>query len=150
MDNSYVVHTSCELILSGGQQKAPAPPNNSDDDDTPAMKSFATKLCCCEREEDDSSDDDELRDKDALGLSHVGEAVHAVLGRQHGRHHHAQWNVTRGRLAGPVDDTPRDVWGTSAEPAMDNDDWFPQKMARIICRTEAWWCVATERPSGRP
>ena len=84
--------------------------------------------------------DDELCDKDATGLSHVGEAVHAVLGRRHRRHHHAQWNVTRGKVAGRVDDTPRDAWGTAGDqPWEGNDDWLPEKLADLIGRTEAFW-----------
>ena len=103
------------------------------------MNSFVDKLFC--RKHDDESSGDELFDKDAKNLSHVGEAVHAALGRHHNRHHHSQWNVTSGKIIGSVDDTPRSVWGTAADPQEDNDDWFPEKLAEIIGRTEAWWYV---------
>ena len=101
------------------------------------MNSFVNTLLC--RKHDDESSGDELHDKDAIGLSHVGDAVHKVLGRHHNRHHHSMWNVTRGRIIGSVDDTPKSVWDTASDPKEKNDDWFPEKLGSIISRTEAWW-----------
>ena len=101
------------------------------------MNSFVEKLC--NRHVCDESSGDELFDKDAVGLSHVGEAVHAVLGRKHNNHHYKMWNVTSGKIVGSVDDTPKNVWDTSADPSEDNDDWFPEKLGEIIQRTERWW-----------
>ena len=112
------------------------------------MNSFVDKLLC--RKHDDESSGDELHDKDARNLSHVGEAVHKVLGRQHNRSHHSQWNVTSGKIIGSVDDTPKSVWDTAADPGKDNDDWFPEKLAGIISRTEAWWYVEKNIPCMLP
>ena len=108
------------------------------------MNSFVTKLLC--RHECDESSGDELFDKDAKGLSHVGEAVHQVLGRHHNRHHHSQWNVTSGKIVGAVDDTPKNVWDKTSDPNLNNDDWFPEKIADIISRTEAWCDVLSLGP----
>ena len=111
------------------------------------MNSFVDKLLC--KKHDDESSGDELHDKDAVNLSHVGEAVHQVLGRHHNRYHHSQWNVTSGKIIGSVQDTPKSVWGKSADPMMDNDDWFPEKMADIISRTHAW-CDVSSHARYRP
>lgn len=108
------------------------------------MNSFVDKLLC--KKHDDESSGDELHDKDAVNLSHVGEAVHQVLGRHHNRYHHSQWNVTSGKIIGSVQDTPKNVWGKSSDPMMDNDDWFPEKMADIISRTHAWCDVMSLGP----
>ncbi|KAL7533188.1 hypothetical protein ACHAXR_005090 [Thalassiosira sp. AJA248-18] len=108
------------------------------------MNSFVDKLLC--RKHDDESSGDELFDKDAVGLSHVGEAVHAVLGRSHNRHHHSMWNVTRGNIIGSVDDTPKNLWDTAADPGNNNDDWFPDKLAEIIGRTQAWCDIMSLGP----
>mmetsp|Transcript_6969 Transcript_6969/g.15906 ORF Transcript_6969/g.15906 Transcript_6969/m.15906 type:complete len:358 (+) Transcript_6969:173-1246(+) len=108
------------------------------------MNSFVDTLLC--RKHDDESSGDELFDKDAVNLSHVGEAVHDVLGRHHNRSHHSQWNVTSGKIIGSVHDTPRKVWDTAANPEKDNDDWFPEKLANIISRTEAWCDIMSLGP----
>mmetsp|Transcript_29558 Transcript_29558/g.53613 ORF Transcript_29558/g.53613 Transcript_29558/m.53613 type:complete len:756 (-) Transcript_29558:108-2375(-) len=108
------------------------------------MNSFVDQLLC--RKHDDESSGDELHDKDAVNLSHVGEAVHQVLGRHHNRHHKSMWNVTTGKIIGSVDDTPKSVWDTAADPGTGNDDWFPEKLAEIIGRTEAWCDVMSLGP----
>ena len=101
------------------------------------MNSFVAKILC--QKHDDESSGDELHDKDAVDLSHVGEAVHKVLGRSHNRHHLDMWNVTSGKIIGSVDDTPKCVWDTKEDPNEDQGDWFPEKMGEIIGRTESWW-----------
>ena len=97
------------------------------------MNSFVEKLCC---QNDDGSSGDELWDADAVGLSHVGEAVHQALGRHHNHYHHKMWNVTSGKVVGSVHQTPMNLWGKSKEPKKNNDDWFPEKLAEIIGRAE--------------
>ena len=109
------------------------------------MNSFVDKLLCRKHDEEESSGD-ELFDKDATNLSHVGEAVHQALGRQHNRLHHSQWNVTSGRVIGSVDQTPKIDWNATTDPVMDNDDWFSEKLADIIGRTEAFCDVMSLGP----
>ena len=106
-----------------------------------SMNSFVETLFCCNKHECDESSGDELFDKDAKGLSHVGEAIHHVLGRHHNRHHHSMWNVTSGTVIGLVQDTPNNAFDTTADPPPNSDDWFPEKLCEIISRTEAWWYV---------
>lgn len=108
------------------------------------MNSFVDKLLC--RKHDDESSGDELFDEDAVGLSNIGEAVHSALGKHHNHHHHSMWNVTKGKIIGSVDDTPKSVWDTAADPGKDNDDWFPEKLAGIIKRTETWCDVMSLGP----
>ena len=112
---------------------------------TQGMNSFVDKLLCRKHDEEESSGD-ELFDKDATNLSHLGEAVHQALGRQHNRLHHSQWNVTSGRVIGSVDQTPKIDWGATTDPVMENDNWFPEKLADIISRTEAFCDVMSLGP----
>jgi hypothetical protein len=107
------------------------------------MNSFVEKICC---KYDEESSGDELWDKDAVGLTHVGEAVHKVLARHHNRYHHKMWNVTSGKVVGSVHQTPRNVWGSSKDPKENNDDWFPEKMAEMIGRTERWCDIMSLGP----
>ncbi|KAL7471356.1 hypothetical protein ACHAXS_011670 [Conticribra weissflogii] len=109
------------------------------------MASFVAKLFGLSQEEDDSSGE-EIFDKDAAGLSYVGEAVHDALRTKHGRHHHLMWNVTSGKVIGSVLQTPTNVWGNAADPEENHDDWFPQKMAEIISKTEAFCDVMSLGP----
>ncbi|KAL7544220.1 hypothetical protein ACHAWF_007601 [Thalassiosira exigua] len=108
------------------------------------MNSFVDLLFC--RKDEDESSGDEVADADGFGLSHVGEAVHTVLGKHHNRHHHSMWNVTRGKVVGSVDYTPKNVWDTSEDPRKGNDDWFPEKLAEIISRTKAWCDIMSLGP----
>mmetsp|Transcript_15693 Transcript_15693/g.33163 ORF Transcript_15693/g.33163 Transcript_15693/m.33163 type:complete len:578 (-) Transcript_15693:154-1887(-) len=108
------------------------------------MNSFVDKLFC--RKQDYESSGDEIHDTDAINLSHVGEAVHEVLGKRHNNHHHDMWNVTSGKIIGTVDDTPRNVWDTASDPETDNDDWFPEKLGEIISRTESWCDIMSLGP----
>jgi hypothetical protein len=108
------------------------------------MNSFVDKLCYCKV--NDESSGDELWDEDAVGLTHVGEAVHKVLGRHHNNYHHKMWNVTRGKVVGDVHQTPMNVWGGSKDPKKNNDDWFSEKMAEIIGRTERWCDIMSLGP----
>eukprot|EP01082_Thalassiosira_pseudonana_P007276 g6648.t1 g6648 contig23:953662-956452(+) len=109
------------------------------------MNSFVSKLSCC-KHDDDASSGDEIFDKDAVGLSHVGEAIHEELRKHHNRLHHSMWNVTSGKIIDSVHQTPNNVWDTKEDPAKDNDDWFPEKMADIIGRTEAWCDIMSLGP----
>ncbi|KAL7547626.1 hypothetical protein ACHAWF_010914 [Thalassiosira exigua] len=108
------------------------------------MNSFVDLLFC--RKHDDESYGDEICDRGAVGLSHVGEAIHTVLGKRHGRHHHSMWNVTRGKVIGSIDYTPKNVWDASDDPMSGNDDWLPEKLAEIISRTEAWCDIMSLGP----
>ena len=78
------------------------------------MNSFVNKLLC--KGDVDESSGAELWDEDAVGLTHVGEAVHKVLARHHNNYHHKMWNVTRGKVVGSVHQTPMNVWGSSKDP----------------------------------
>lgn len=108
------------------------------------MNSFVNKLLC--KGDVDESSGAELWDEDAVGLTHVGEAVHKVLARHHNNYHHKMWNVTRGKVVGSVHQTPMNVWGSSKDPKKNNDDWFPEKMAEIIGRTEKWCDIMSLGP----
>jgi hypothetical protein len=103
--------------------------------------------CCCKRKSISSKDTVRIEDEPcfdtegAASLSYVGQAVHSTLQKYHGRHKRTMWNLTSGRIVGQLDYTPRGVWDTSSEPGEVHDYWFPEKLAKIIGRTEAWWCV---------
>ncbi len=107
------------------------------------MNSFVDKICC---KKDDESSGDELWDEDAVGLTHVGEAVHKVLARHHSHYHHKMWNVTSGKVVGSIHQTPMNVWGCCKDPKENNDDWFPEKMGEIIGRTERWCDIMSLGP----
>jgi len=92
------------------------------------------------------SSGEEIHDDDAVNLSHVGDAVHRTLGQHHNRHHLRQWNVTSGKIVGSVQDTPRGVVDRAEDPATANDDWFPEKLAEIISRTESWCDIMSLGP----
>ena len=108
-------------------------------------------MSCCKRKSSSgkrSSQFDDIlyygksfTDKSATNLSYVGSAIYSTLQRNHLCHHGKMWNVTSGRVIGQVHYTPRDVWDKSSDPGEGHDDWFPEKMAEIIGRTEAWWYV---------
>jgi len=110
------------------------------------MNSFVENVLCCNKRDDSSDSGDELYDKDAKDLSYIGEAVHKVLGKSYNRLHHSQWNVTSGQIIGAVDDSPRDVWESSADPPQGNDDWLPEKMGALISRTQAFCDVMSLGP----
>lgn len=68
------------------------------------------------------------------------------MGKSYNRLHHSQWNVTSGQIIGAVDDSPRDVWESSADPPQGNDDWLPEKMGALISRTQAFCDVMSLGP----
>ena len=107
------------------------------------MNSFVSKLF---GKRDDESSGDEVFDEDAIGLTHVGEAVHKVLGRHANHYHQKMWNVSSGKVVGSVHQTPINLWGSSKDPVKGNDDWFPEKMAEIIGRTEKWCDIMSLGP----
>lgn len=85
------------------------------------------------------SSGDECEDDDAENLSHVGMAAYEVLRTKHNRQHHQLWNVTSGTIVGDLHQTPKDGWMRTEEyPSEGHDDWFPEKMAEIMSRTEIW------------
>jgi hypothetical protein len=93
-----------------------------------------------EEEEEDESEDEAVVDKSAHALSHVGTAAYEVLRTKHAGHHHELWNVTTGKVMGKVWQTPTDAWTRldSIDPSDGHDDWFPEKIAHLIGRTEEW------------
>jgi len=94
----------------------------------------------------DESADKEL-ENDPSKLSYVGLAAYDVLRRQHYRHHHTCWNISSGRVVGEVHQTPRHGWLRVIEyPPEGHDDWFPEKLAEIISRTEYWCDIMSLSP----
>lgn len=78
-------------------------------------------------------------DKDAVALSHVGTAAYEALRKNHSWYHNTLWNVTSGAVIGSVHQTPTGAWeleGGQYEEG--HSDWFPEKMAEIVSRTEVW------------
>mmetsp|Transcript_16631 Transcript_16631/g.27566 ORF Transcript_16631/g.27566 Transcript_16631/m.27566 type:complete len:580 (+) Transcript_16631:78-1817(+) len=86
-------------------------------------------------------DGDEAVDDDAQNLSHVGTACYDTLRRQHNRFHHTLWNVTSGSIVS-LDPTPRD--SSSENP--NHSDWFPEKLAGMVSRTEVWCDIMSLAP----
>lgn len=91
---------------------------------------------CGSGKSDALSSGDEVEDIDAVGLSYVGTAAYDTLRRRHNWYHHSLWNVTSGHVVGELDQTPRGGWEYEADPEEGHDDWFPEKMAEILSRTE--------------
>ena len=80
----------------------------------------------------------EVTDGDAVELSHVGNAAYNALRKRHGWHHLNLWNVTSGKMIGDLHQTPANLWRSKREPSTGQDDWFPQKMIKIMSRTKTW------------
>jgi hypothetical protein len=93
------------------------------------------------RTDDDESSGDEVVDSSAGDLSYVGTAAYNVLRRHHNHSHHDLWNVTKGRVVGDLQFTPRDAFTRTdaTDPPPHHDEWFPEKIGEIIARTE-YWC----------
>lgn len=87
----------------------------------------------------DMEDAIDASDSSADKLSHVGKAAYNILKKKHAWHHHAQWNVTSGKVIGELHQTPAPrVFEMDRELASGHDDWFPQKMGEILSRTKVW------------
>jgi len=90
----------------------------------------------------ESSDDD-----DAASLSHVGQAAYECLRNKHFQYHHQLWNVTNGRVVGNLHQTPIEAFPGHPTGGEDgHDDWFPEKMAEIVGRTQKWCDVLSLGP----
>jgi hypothetical protein len=88
-----------------------------------------------------------VHDDDANQLSHVGTAAYEALRSKHGGQHHALWNATSGKVVGNIHQTPAlDYWSKSGDPNDGHSDWFPEKMAEILSRTERWCDVMSLGP----
>lgn len=100
--------------------------------------------CCCSSKFEYS--DGEVEDDDAEHLSYVGDAAYQVLRKRHNRQHHALWNVTSGEVVGNLHQTPVDSFQRTRDPDAGHDDWFPDKLAEIMARTEIWCDVMSLGP----
>eukprot|EP00550_Attheya_septentrionalis_P002436 CAMPEP_0198283186 /NCGR_PEP_ID=MMETSP1449-20131203/2850_1 /TAXON_ID=420275 /ORGANISM="Attheya septentrionalis, Strain CCMP2084" /LENGTH=609 /DNA_ID=CAMNT_0043979723 /DNA_START=92 /DNA_END=1921 /DNA_ORIENTATION=+ len=102
----------------------------------------------CKNKGADDASDGEVHDDDALGLSHVGEAAYELLRTKHHRQHHSLWNVTSGKVVGKLHQTPINAFVPSMESsrAEGHDDWFPEKLAEIVKRTEIWCDIMSLTP----
>lgn len=80
----------------------------------------------------------EVTDGDAVELSHVGTAAYNALRKRHGWHHNNLWNVTSGKMIGDLQQTPANLWRTTREPSTGQDNWFPQKLGKIMSKTKTW------------
>jgi len=104
-------------------------------------------LPCCKRTHHFYEDEgDVAEDKSAGSLSYVGAAAYQVLQKKHNWHHHTLWNVTSGKVVGPLHQTPRTGWVCTTDPPEGNDSWFPEKMGEIIARTEFFCDVMSLSP----
>lgn len=95
----------------------------------------------------DDSSGDECEDASAADLSHVGTEAYNVLRRHHNHLHHESWNVTKGKMI-RLDFTPLDAFSREdrTNPIEGHDDWFPQKIEKLIARTEEWCDILTLAP----
>lgn len=100
------------------------------------------------KSDDDESSGDECEDDDASDLSHVGAAAYEILRTKHNHQHHQSWNVTRARMVGDLQFTPKDAFNRneSKDPDDGHDDWFPDKCRDMIGRTEGWCDVLSLAP----
>ena len=85
---------------------------------------------CHGGDEDDDSSGDEVEDHSAGDLSYVGTAAYEVLRTKHNDHHKELWNVTKGKVVGDIQMTPKDAFTRTEtiDPPPGNDDWFPEKI----------------------
>lgn len=94
---------------------------------------------------EEESSGEETIDVDAVGLSHVGQAAYEILRTKHEDLHHVTWDVTSGKVA-ELDHTPKGFFNSEDEPPEGHSDWFPEKMAAIMERTEHWCDVMSLGP----
>lgn len=85
-------------------------------------------------------DGEEVTDRTAGGLSHVGHAAYEVLRKEHNRHHHTLWNVTRGTVVS-LDPTPKQGFIPGETVGKGHSDWFPKKLGGLISQTEVWYVI---------
>lgn len=90
------------------------------------------------QEKEEESSGEETFDVDAVGLSHVGQAAYEILRTKHEDMHHITWDVTSGKVVGELDQTPKGFFESDEEPPEGHSDWFPEKIAEIMSRTEVW------------
>ena len=100
--------------------------------------------CCSPRNYEDSGD--EADDKSSVKLSYVGLAAYDTLRTSHSWYHHQLWNITSGKVVGPLHQTPRTAWMSPTDPPEGNDGWFPEKLAEIISRTEHFCDIMSLSP----
>ncbi|CAB9510902.1 Inherit from NOG: PLDc [Seminavis robusta] len=100
------------------------------------------------KKKDDESSGEECEDKSADDLSYVGEAVYNVLRRHHNHHHHELWNVTKGKIVGDLQFTPRDAFTRMdrTDPVDGHDDWFPKAALSVMRKTQVWCDVLSLAP----
>jgi hypothetical protein len=105
-------------------------------------------LCGCFSSSSVESDTiKKVEDSSALKLSAVGKAAYDSLKFKHAWHHHAQWNVTSGKVIGSLHQTPSAaVFKSTADPNQGHTDWFPQKMCDIMSKTTTWCDVMSLGP----
>jgi phosphatidylserine/phosphatidylglycerophosphate/cardiolipin synthase-like enzyme len=103
-------------------------------------------LPCCGHSTQYEDPQDETQDNSAGSLSYVGTAAYDVLRTYHGWHHHSLWNVTSGKVVGPLHQTPRTGWACTDDPPPGHDDWFPEKLGEIISRTESFCDIMSLGP----
>lgn len=87
-------------------------------------------------------------DSDATNLSHIGTAAYELLRKEHACHHNKLWNVTTGNVIGEIQQTPnaRESFGQTADPFPNHSDWFPDKLAEIISKTQVWCDILSLGP----
>ena len=97
---------------------------------------------------DDDSSGDECEDDSAGDLSYVGTAAYNVLRRHHNHHHHELWNVTKGKIVGDLQFTPRDAFTRTGrtDPVAGHDDWFPKAIGDVIRKTQTWCDILSLAP----
>jgi len=110
-----------------------------------------SKFFCIKNDIDTDSDDssgDECKDRSSSKLSHVGTAAYEILRTKHKQHHHKLWNVTKARMVGDLQFTPRDAFTRqmSVDPKEGHDDWFPERCRDMIGRTTSWCDVMSLAP----
>jgi hypothetical protein len=103
---------------------------------------------CFGKKATDDADDDSVEDKSASKLSHVGKAAYEVLRTKHSKYHKELWNITAGEMEGKIQFTPRNAFtrGDEDPPTSGHDEWFPEKVAEVISRTEQWCDIMTLNP----
>jgi hypothetical protein len=89
-----------------------------------------------------------VEDQSAGDLSYVGTAAYDVLRKHHNHYHHELWNVTKGKVVGPLQFTPRDAFTRedASDPPEAHDHWFPDKIYEMLIRTEEWCDVLSLAP----
>lgn len=97
---------------------------------------------------EDESSGEECEDKSAGDLSYVGEAAYDVLRKHHNHHHHELWNVTKAKIVGDIQFTPKDAFTRTerTDPMFDHDAWFPKAIGDVMRKTQVWCDVLSLAP----